>query len=351
VGSGEPRKYPDYVSNSPSPTGVKAFYTYLEKEMDSVKRWSQPPNLLPTGDENQLLVMVEPSITPNSDEIAEYINFMEAGNTILFFKENPRGIFDLSITFNDEPISPQTIIDLDGHSYQSELESKVFFTAEDQDEIVLESENGRVIALKRTYGNGNLLIANTPGWLTNENILNEDHLQIISRLFNEVDVKSVFFNEYIHGIQDASLVNVYPKWFLLLLLQGAFLICLLLWYQGKRFGFIVIPREETVRFSDERLKALAAWYIRGRRYQDSIHIQADYVKLLLQERWGIPYSKDWMAIETNLEKKLTQISSLEIRSFVIGLSKLLKEKKISKKEYLFWSKKLNQLRKEVEDNE
>ena len=304
VESGQPKKYPDYVSYSPSPTGVKAFYSYLEKEMDSVNRWSQPPNLLPAGDEDQLLVMIEPAIIPNSDEIAEYINFMEAGNTILLLKENPRGLFDLQIMFNDEFSAPLTLADQNGRRYKSELESVVFFEEDVQDEILIHSENERPVALKRAYGKGQLIVANTPGWMTNGNILEADHLPILLTLFKEVNPKTVLFNEYVHGQQDAtSMANVYPKWFSLLLIQGAILTCLLLWFQGKRFGLVVIPREDTVRFSDERIKALAAWYIRSRRYQDSLRIQADYVKLLLQERWGIPYSKEWIEIERYLGEK------------------------------------------------
>ena len=352
VESGQPKKYPDYVSYSPSPTGVKAFYSYLEKEMDSVNRWSQPPNLLPAGDEDQLLVMIEPTIIPNSDEIAEYINFMEAGNTILLLKENPRGLFDLQIMFNDEFSAPLTLADQNGRQYKSELESVVFFEEDVQDEILIHSENERPVALKSAYGKGQLIVANTPGWMTNGNILEADHLPILLTLFNEVNPKTVLFNEYVHGQQDAtSMANVYPKWFSLLLIQGAILTCLLLWFQGKRFGLVVIPREDTVRFSDERIKALAAWYIRSRRYQDSLRIQADYVKLLLQERWGIPYSKEWIEIERYLGEKWKRIPEAEIRSFLAGLSKLLKEERITKQDYLTWSKKLDQLRKEVEDNE
>ena len=352
VESGQPRKYPSYVSHSPSPTGVKAFYSYLEKEMDSVNRWSQPPNLLTAGDEDQLLVIVEPAIIPNSDEIAEYINFMEAGNTILLLKENPRGLFDLQIMFNDEFSSPLTLADQNGRRYKSELESVVFFEEDVQDEVLLHSENERPVALKRAYGKGQLIVANTPGWMTNGNILEADHLPILLTLFKEINPKIVFFNEYVHGQQDAtSMANVYPKWFSLLLIQGAILTCLLLWYQGKRFGLIVIPREDTVRFSDERIKALAAWYIRSRRFQDSLQIQADYVKLLLQEWWGIPYSKEWIEIESYLSEKWKGIPEVEIRSFLANLSKILKEERITKQEYLTWSKKLDQLRKEVEDNE
>ena len=51
------------------------------------------------------------------------------------------------------------------------------------------------------------------------------------------------------------------------------------------------------------------------------------------------------------EKSGREFLEAEIRSFLAGLSKILKEERITKQDYLTWSKKLDQLRKEVEDNE
>ena len=45
--------------------------------------------------ENQLLVMVEPYFIPNNEEMEAYKTLWRAGNTILLFKENPKGMFDL----------------------------------------------------------------------------------------------------------------------------------------------------------------------------------------------------------------------------------------------------------------
>ncbi|MBO1513147.1 DUF4350 domain-containing protein [Metabacillus sp. BG109] len=351
--TGEPKNYPQYDTQSPSPTGIKAFYTYVENEMDLVNRWSHPPNLLPKADESQLLVMIEPAIIPNSEEMEAYEQFMEAGNTILLLKVNPKGMFDQRIIFTEDGVtSLHNITDQNEHIYNAVIESPVILEADEHDDILLQSENKGTIALKRAYGDGQLIVANSPKWITNGNILKDDHLPLLLTLFNEVNSQTVLFDEYLHGKQDASsILNVYPRWFILFLFQGIILTCLFLWYQGKRFGPLLVPREETVRYSDERIKALAAWYMRGYHYKDSLHIQADYVKLLLQERWGIPYSKEWEDIDIYLEKRLNKIPELEVNSFVVELTKVLMKEKVTKQDYLVWSKKLDQLRKEVEDNE
>ena len=96
---GQPKEYPMYASDSPSPSGVKAFYTFAQNHQDVVKRWANRPNQLPISQENKLLIMVEPYFTPNSAELDSYTHFMEAGNTILLFKENPKGMFGLETEF------------------------------------------------------------------------------------------------------------------------------------------------------------------------------------------------------------------------------------------------------------
>jgi hypothetical protein len=186
--------------------------------------------------------------------------------------------------------------------------------------------------------------------MTNSNLLKNDHLPLILTLLNERKPKTVLFDEYIHTPEGVfTRLMVYPKWFLLLILQGLLLTFLWLWYKGKRFGPLFIPREETVRFSDEGIRALTAWFIRGKRYHDSIIIQADYVKQLLQEYWHIPYNSDWKDLDDPLERKWKRKSKSEIQSFLKGLAAVLNKEKISKQEYMLWSKKIDGLRKEVEE--
>ena len=103
--------------------------------------------------------------------------------------------------------------------------------------------------------------------------------------------------------------------------------------RGKRFGPIYSLREETVRFSDEGIRAIAAWYIRGRRYHDSLVIQADYLKQSLQEHWRIPYREEWKDLAIILNgngRNMQRRDSL----FTKGLTDVLEKEKVSKQEYL-----------------
>lgn len=349
--SPQPRFYPSYVSNSPSPTGVKGLYTYLSKEMN-VNRWNHAPKFLPKASEKQLLVIVEPMNNPDSEEMKQYIDFIKVGNTVLLLQDNPKGMFDVqTVPAADEDNKGDQVFkvyDSSNQVYKAKIDSYVRLEANHDDDILFHDDLGTV-ALRQTLGKGQLIVAVTPEWMTNGNILTNDNLPLVISLLNTSGAKSILFDEYLHGdVTASSALSVYPQWFLLLLFQGIVLLILWLWHQGKRFGPVFTPREDSVRFSDEGLRAMAAWLIRGQRYHDSIVIQADYLKLLLQERWQIPYSREWQDLSSCLERKWHGIKPAEIRSFLQGLTAILEKGTLNKQEYLLWSGRLDQLRKEVE---
>lgn len=353
--SKQPKLYPVYVSDSPSPSGTKAIYSYLENEAGSVSRWSHSPDLLMSLDEPSLLIMISPHWMLNPDELNAYRDFMYAGNKILLLNDHLEGIFDLETVQIEDNLDEDYVdlLDSDGNEYQAKVSSFMRLQSGDDDEVLFYDLQGTV-ALKRSFGQGELIAVNTPEWMRNDNILNYDHVHLILELIKEaaVDDHSIIFDEYIHDKPNASTITtLYPQWFIILMLQVGLLTIVWLWYQGKRFGPVFKVKEEYVRFSDEGIRALGAWYLRGRRYHDSLSIQADYVRLRMQERWGIPYSKNWDTLEDYLERKWRGVSSAEIKSFLQDFNGVLNKSKMSKQEYLLWSNNLDRLRKEVDKDE
>jgi hypothetical protein len=345
--SPKPQYYPDYFAESPAPSGVKAFYTYVKKEKDG-QIWRHSPDLLSATTDHQMLIMVEPSFPLEREEMKAYINYMKAGNTILLMQTDPQGMFDIKTNVTDVN-GTLKVFTKDHTPYRAEFDSTIRLQSGKGNQLLL-SDQGGPLAVKQSFGKGQLIVAIAPEWMTNSKLLKKDHLPLLLYLLNEEGSDSILFDEYIHGGENAASVwHVYPMWFLLLVVQATLLIILWLWMKGKRFGPIFVPREETVRFSDEGVNALAAWYLRGKRYHDSIMIQADYVKLLLQERWQIPYNREWQDLSSYIERKLTRLSAREINSFLVGLVNILEKEKLTKQEYLLWSKKLEQLRREVEE--
>ncbi len=354
--SQNPKVYPDFVSTSPSPTGTKAIYSYLEDNHSSVTRWSQSPDKLPSNEAKQLLIMVEPSFVEDTSKVEKYEKFMKAGNTILLFKENPKGFFGI----NTEPVveySPQLIekpislLNQQEEQVSAVVSSQYRLVKPKNEEIesLYQDDNG-IVAFEKSYGKGSLIVAVTPDWMTNQTILDADHLDIILSLLNNQYGESnrIIFDEYVHGQTDSYLGwKVYPQYFLVTLLQVILLTILWLWYKGKRFGAIINPREEFVRYSDERLKALSIWYLKANKYRDSLLVQSQFIRIKLQDRWGISANRDWSEITDLLAKKLKRPNA-EILTFYHDLNKVLEQQNISKQEYLLWSKKMDQFREEVE---
>ncbi|WP_282137593.1 DUF4350 domain-containing protein [Rossellomorea aquimaris] len=345
------KEYPAYVSESPSPSGIKALYTYLENEGASIQRWSFSPDKLPATESDRLLIMIEPFSIPEQEEMEAYENFMKAGNTILLLKDNPKGMFDTKTVLLGEGLDNPLIRDQKGNTYQTDLLSGVRLETSDEDTVLLDDREG-TIAYSSPIGKGQLIVSTSPGWMMNGNILDSDHLQLVLTLLESglAARKTILVDEYLHGGEsEASLTSLYPQWLLLLILQLLILTILWLWMRGKRFGGTLTPREETVRFSDERIKALSAWYLKGRQYKESLVIQVDYVRVQFQERWGIPTSKEWSELNEPLERRLTTVSKKEIDSVLSGIRAVLEKERISKQEFVQWSKKIELFRKEVED--
>ncbi|MGJ7910071.1 DUF4350 domain-containing protein [Neobacillus sp. LXY-1] len=346
--SPQPKVFPEFVSDSPAPNGVKGFYTYVKKN-STVKRWDYTPGLLPKQSRNNLLMMIGPSFTPEKEEMDAYLQFMRAGNTILLLDRNPKGMFELDTVTKKSDEKPVKLRDQHGHTFKVAISSQVRLRPQKGDIVLLKDKEGPV-AIKRKVGQGQLVMVLAPEWVTNDQILEQDHLSLILQLMNESKANSILFDEYLHGSENAAtFLTVYPKWLILLIFQGMIVTLLWLWYKGKRFGPILVAREETVRFSDEGIQALSAWYLRGRRFHDALLIQADYVKLLLQEKWGIPYTREWQDLGNLLERKWQNMPSKEVHTYLNDLTSMLKKEKISKQEFLLWSRNLDQLRKEVEE--
>ncbi|HLR08628.1 MAG TPA: DUF4350 domain-containing protein [Bacillota bacterium] len=352
--SNQPKDYPDYVTDSPAPNGVKAIYTYLKQKRDHVDTWAHNPDWLSKYSDDRLLIMIEPRLLTDTADMQAYETFMEKGGTILLLQNDPDGMFGIEAEPVTEGLTDDIFITADrDEPYEAVKQSLVRLKAEADDSVLFEDDAG-VIALKRSFGNGKLIVANSPDWITNGMLLDHDHLLLILTLFEEADLKeqpNVFFDEYGHGSgQGPAFITAYPKWLLVLALQATLLAIIWLWSKGKRFGPIVVPREESVRFSDERINALAAWYLKGQGYKDALAIQADYVKLLLQERWGIPYHRTWLNIAHELGQRW-HIATEDIQEFLKELTRVLQKKHIGQQEFLVWTKRIDRLREEVEKDE
>ncbi|WP_163539424.1 DUF4350 domain-containing protein [Gracilibacillus sp. YIM 98692] len=345
-----PEEYPAYLSASPSPTGTKAFYTYLDKEYQVTKETSLPSDI--TEKQNTIRLLLNPPLFTDQSIQKSYIDYMKDGNTLAIWKNNPDGLFNIQSDYVEELVNiDQTTVETDSSSYQALSSIPVRIQMENEDHVLLKDEYGP-IAIERSIGDGKLIVALEPDWLTNDWITKEGHVALIFNTLPLDHEKHIIFDEYSYYTQEGlqAQFNLYPNWAYVLLFEGILLTILWLWYSGKRFGAIIQPRDEMVRFSDERLKALSNWYLKGKNYHASIQYQADYLKDRIKEQYGIPYHKSWIERLSAIENKVTS-SNHELRQVAEELETLLHRDSLLKQEYLIWSKRLDRLQKEVESHE
>lgn len=341
-------EYPPFVSYSPSPTGTKALYTYLMEEGIETKQWKHPPDLLQT-EKKALLIMIEPAVKLSKKDLQSYEKFIKTGNTLLLFSENPEALFNIEMDFVIESIDEQQKFSYNHQEYRLQLNPLQEIVGAEQGERFLTLDS-KTYGIKRNYGEGQLIVIKASNLLMNSKITKEEHAEFITDLLKDVyrEGETILFDEYVHGrSQVKAYIKAYPAWFIVLMLQMILVTVFWLFYKGKRFGPIYTPRGEIVRFGDEAITSLASWHLQAKRYQDSLKIQADYTKQLLQEVWEIPYHFSWTESESLLKEKW-KVPEKNINNFVRGLERVLKNKKIQREEYVKWSKRLDDLRKEVD---
>ena len=234
-----------------------------------------------------------------------------------------------------------------GH-YLGKTSSSARLVAKNHDNILLKDNQG-ILSMKSPYENGRLIVLIEPNWLTNDQILNGDQLAAVIKLFNTIHPDAVWFNDYIHSSgEQPGLIDIFPGWLVVLFAQGALVLFLLLWFNGKRFGPIDYPREAAIRINDERLRATAAWYMRGHLYLDALRHQEAYLRQKVESRFHISARLDDRTFLDQLKNRLPSMGFAEWES-TLQMWKTMKDKtKVSKKDYFEWAQTFQNLLKEVD---
>lgn len=347
----KPTPYPDYMTESPSPSGTKAFYTLLKNRFDQVEMWKKPAGELPFLDSPQIMIMVQPDHPMDRTEEKEWIQWVEAGNRLWLLTDHPKGFFQWKMIMAGEGTAGEvrTVVGTGPMSgtYEAIIPTDMRLQPRQNDTILLKDSLG-VIALSRTFGKGEIMVVMTPDWLTNGTILAHDHLPLTLSLLQQAEPNLIWFNDFVHDPQiRPTILDLYPEWFMIIFAQSTVILIFWFWHRGKRFGPIEMPREWAVRFGDERIWALASWYKRGEFYKESLFIQEKYLRQILQEKWGIVSRdrKEWM--ET-AERRLPPKSQVHWRQYYTEHHEWTDVEKISLKTFLKWSQRIDHMRKEVE---
>lgn len=288
----EAQKYNPYLSFSPDLDGTKAFTMLLDEQGYATKEWRQSWRFLPTQT-GQVLIVIQPYYLYETEQEA-IIDWLHQGNELIIVDYEPRGWPGIDNDYVGSKGVQRGIhsVYFDGaRPMAGDIQSSYRLrTMADDYEVIIEDAHGP-IAVSRPIGDGRLTIAITPNWLTNNEVLEHNHFELMWPLFKDQDWEAVWIDEYHHGYQSRpGLFAVYPDWLIVAGAQLTIVLLLWLWWKGKRFGPIYTLREWIVRRGDETLLAIASWYERKRLNRESFHHQMMYVRQLINERWGIPHN-------------------------------------------------------------
>lgn len=352
----QPKAYPPYVANSASPTGIKAWQTYLKNHFQQVSLWKKPVQALNDSSSGQLMIIIEPSLQLSTEEAAAWTGWLAGGNTLWLLASNPDGVFALETAAAEDPggnankTMPRKVTgyaEFEG-GYQAVVDTGFRLRPGSADQVLLEDSAG-VLAISRRYGQGKLMVLLCPQWLTNESLLENDHLALVLPFPAKAKPNLIWFNEYLHGYRGTeALFDPYPGWYLIILLQSAIALLLWLWRQGRRFEPARIPREMAVRFGDERIRALAAWYERGGFYKESLLIQEEYLHQTIRNKWGISEKSEDQEYEAKARRQIKKDFVDLWLQYWRQTKELAPAAKVSAKHYLRWSNRLAFMQREVE---
>ncbi|MBM7542083.1 DUF4350 domain-containing protein [Amphibacillus cookii] len=337
--------YPSYHVESPAPDGVRGFYQTLDQLNYPVQYYDQRINQWqdPT---DTVLFLFDPPFHLDEQAISDYEAFLNAGGTIYYIAKDPSLTFNLD-TNRALNLEEELTVEIGNQQYQALSHSGHRIDLFPNDDVLAQDQAG-AIAVARRYGQGELVVITEPDWFTNQMILEAEHLDIITETV-DLSTTHILFDTYQHIYETSSpLIEVYPAPFIMLALGLALVTLLYLWMNGKRFGMARELREQKVRFGDERIRALANWQIRGKNYREALVVQVDYLKQLIFEKTGTPVTASWSQYEQVLVRLLKQRSLESIQSFTAKLVEQLEQENINKQQFIEWTKYINQIRREVE---
>jgi len=340
-------QYPPYRVQSPAPDGTKAFYQSLVELDYPVEIFSEHSNQL-EADRKTLLFLFNPPVMIDRSVAQGYQDFVDAGGTIFYLTTGPAELFDRNL-IPLSSIEEEGEVFIGDQSYQVKLDTRFRIQTEGDDRALVYDDYGVIVA-RQLYPSGEVIHFLEPAWFSNQAILEVDHLDLIREVIDLDAYDRILFDSY-HYLDRTSLsvLDVMPKPILTFGLIVLIVAILVLWMQGKRFGPALDLREQTVRFGDERIRALANWQIKGRNYRTSLEVQVDYLKQTIFERTGTPVTASWIEYQTVLARLLENSRQTSIDQFIDQLAKLLESEQVNQQEFLAWTKRIDKIRREVEE--
>lgn len=266
-GSGEPT----YSTYDPDPFGCKAMWLLFERLGYPVSRWKKPFSRL--DGEGVLMFCIQPPVFGREDYWDDLREWVERGNVAVFLSASePFPVEQLGLRYSEAGKSGVEIIPEGSSIYLAgirkvRVNSRArISTIGSRGGICLKDESG-VIALYYPLGKGGIFFGSDPRMCCNKHIGEVDNALFLTNiLLADRSLRSVRFNEYIHGYSEKnSLFQVLKGspagWALIQLAAG---LLLFFYSKGKRFGRVIpINSGEEKRESLDYVSSMAHIYRMG----------------------------------------------------------------------------------------
>ena len=285
-----PPNHNSFSAENPDPKGIKALYLFYQVRGYRTELWKKNYQQLPktSGD---LIMIVGPEVdAPNKQELDALYNWIRRGNKVVLWAASGS---DWANRFRFQGVSclksyKRKVYTTEKNKWFQRTKkvnwpSGRCISPNDDHEDVLVDDQSHVLMIKKRLGKGEIYYIPELEILTNEQIDQEDHMQLLLAIA-ELSSNTIWFDESVHPLpfqfnksaekQDSNESSVHnekpPSVFSYLNLDGwlvllQILLCVLLFlYQkGKRFA---APRKEwkkDKRNSLEYVEAMARWYQRS----------------------------------------------------------------------------------------
>ncbi|MGD2246975.1 MAG: DUF4350 domain-containing protein [Candidatus Methanofastidiosia archaeon] len=227
---------PPYSSRNKGYTGTLALYMLLDK-YTQVNRVYVPLNNIPEG----TLVVIEPVCTMNQKETEYIFQWVEKGNTLVVFSDNPRIMRTFGVELSSSNNTYAVLSPEYSHaSTKNVQEISVLYTHyfSNHSGKVLFAHDKNPVCIVISRGAGEIVLVSTPSLVQNIMISAHDNeIFLVYLLLSE----TVSFDEY-HltepkgGLNIKTLTGVFSSRYSTFFIQFILVIILFLMAYGNRFG-------------------------------------------------------------------------------------------------------------------
>lgn len=271
--------------------GAKAAYLLLQELGYHVERWQRPLGEL-KPDDNTVLIVADPPVVADKQTQAATEQFISDGGHLI-----TTGITGASVLpedhseFNQAPHTLWSDYDALTPSAITRAARKLTLAPvarwTESSGLALFGKENEVVAVKMSYGKGDVLWLASATPFSNAGIAQSDNLQFVLAALGDRERTRVFFDEYVHGYGDHTVSENRHPIMIALLLQSAALALAAIFTFSRRSGplrpLAVEPRLQPLEF----VETLGGLYLQAKASSVAVDVAYQRFQYWITRRLGV----------------------------------------------------------------